>query len=118
MLTPEETLRTILQAYVTRDLPTVLSYRNPVIKSNPERAGVDAYYCRRAMTDRLHLIRVGGVSLEKVVVADTYREAFLTAEVETTPGFPGPLRDGMHTYRWALKQFNGTGPWYFDGGGW
>jgi hypothetical protein len=118
-LTPEETLRTILMAYVARDIETVLAYLPPVARANPERMTRLREQWGYYMTDQAHVKRVVEIRLDKVTSSGKDRVAVLWTKIETTPRFSGvpDLGGNIREYRWVLRQAEGKGPWFHDGGG-
>ncbi len=118
-LTPEDTLRTILEAYIARDIETVLAYLPPVIRENPERMAQFREIWSSYMTDERHVKRIVEIRLDKITSVGEDKVARLWAKIETTPRFSGApdLGGNIREYRWALRQLKGKGPWFHDGGG-
>lgn len=119
VLTPEETLRTILMAYIAWDIETVLAYLPKAVRDNPQRMAQLREAWSRYMTDQRHVKRVVEIRLDKIISRGKDRVALLRAKIETTPGFSGApdLGGNVREYRWALRQVEGKGPWLHDGGG-
>jgi len=118
-LTPEDTLRTLLEAFIRRDIETVLAYYHPSVRANPERIARIRQGMGSYMTDRKHVKRIVEIRLDKITASGEDKVATLWAKIETTPRFSGVLDLGgnVREYRWVLRQLKGKGPWFHDGGG-
>jgi hypothetical protein len=123
ILSPEETLKTYLNAFIAKNINTVMAYlpdgRTEQIKKWRERMKI--FFMRR-MTERKHIKAVIGVKLAEIKEQKNGKLAFLEAKIETSPKFSGsvncdPNGKCVATYKWSFRQYYGKGPWFFDGGG-
>ena len=123
ILSPEETLRTYLNAFIAKDIDTVMAYlpdwKSEQIKKWRERMTV---FFKKRMTERRHIKAVIEVKLKKIEEQKDGKLAFLEAKIETSPKFSGSVLCDSNgkcvvTYKWAFRQYNGKGTWFFDGGG-
>ena len=122
-LSPEQTLRVILQAYINRDPETVIAYYPRGDSEewkkwlNKAQQGINSY-----MTDQKHVKQIVEIEMKNIKDDKGDKIAFLTVTLETTPRFSGAVSreaDGRYvaSIHWILRQYKGKGPWYFDGGG-
>lgn len=122
-LSPEETIRMILEGYINRDIEKVMTYYPKGEGGNWERwlnrvRETTAY----RMTDKKHVKRIVDITLKGIKDDKADKIAYLQAKVETTPNFSGECKleaDGIYvaSYQWILRQPKGKGPWHYDGGG-
>lgn len=118
-LTPEQTLKTLLEAFIARDIERALAYVHPVLHDNPERIARLREGWGSYMTDRKHVKRIVEIRLEAITARGEDKVATLWTKIETTPRFSGvpDLGGNVREYRWSLRQLKGKGPWFHDGGG-
>lgn len=123
ILSPEETLKAYLNAFIAKDIDTVMAYlpdwKSEQIKKWRERMTL---FFKNRMTERKHIKAVIEVKLEKIEEQKDSKLAFLEAKIETSPKFSGSVICDSNgkcfvTYKWAFRQYDGKGPWLFDGGG-
>lgn len=123
VLSPEETLKIYLNAFISRDIDTVMAYlpngTGKQITAWRERmkAISQAY-----MSEKKHVIAVESIKLIKIETLDTGKSAIIEATIVTTPKFSGAVscdEQGKCTasLQWTFRQYKQDGPWLFDGGG-
>lgn len=118
-LTPEVTLRTMLDGYVRRDLETVAAYLHPTLRDKPEmrQRFIDAI--RANMSPERHVSRVVSITLVRVRASGDKEYADLVSIIEASSRFSGRAgnQSNERQHNWTLVRFRQNGPWYHSGGG-
>jgi len=123
VLSPEETLKIYLNAFISRDIDTAMAYL-------PNGAGKQITAWRERMkainqvymSEKKHVIAVESINLIKIETLDTGKSAIIEATIVTTPKFSGAVscdQQGKCTasLQWTFRQYKQDGPWLYDGGG-
>jgi hypothetical protein len=123
VLSPEETLKIYLNAFISRDIDTAMAYlpngTGKQITAWRERARA----IRLAfMSEKKHIIAIDSIKLIKVETQESVTRAILEAIIVTTPRFSGAVtcdEQGKCTasLQWTFRQYKQDGPWLYDGGG-
>jgi hypothetical protein len=122
-LSPEETLRVILQAYIDDDMETIMAYY-------PKDSSIDFKFrlerfrrsIERRMTEEMHVEKIIEIKPSVVKTEGDDKVARIKATIAVTEEFSPFVQktaggDYVVSYTWFLRQIKGTGPWYYDGGG-
>jgi hypothetical protein len=122
-LSPEETLKIYLNAFISRDIDTVMAYlpngTGKQITAWRERAKA---LSQARMSDKKHVIAIDSIKLIKIETQDSAKRAIMEATIVTTPNFSEAVTcDGQGkctaSLQWTFRQYKQDGPWLFDGGG-
>lgn len=123
ILSPEETLRIFLQAYIDRDVETIMAYL-PNDNSEEIKIWREKYrtFCQKYMSPTRCIVDIIEIKLIQIENQAGSRTAIMTTILETSPEFSGLTvtdNSGKSTvvYRWAFCQTKENSPWLFDGGG-
>ncbi|MGE5340940.1 MAG: hypothetical protein ACM3SY_05595 [Candidatus Omnitrophota bacterium] len=122
-LSPEETLKVYLNAFISRDINTVMAYlpNGTGEKISAWRERVKMIY-QAYMVEKRHIKAVESIKLIKIETQKTAKLAIMEAILVTSPKFSGAvICDGNGkctvTLQWAFRQETSDAPWLFDGGG-
>jgi hypothetical protein len=123
ILSPEESLKTFLNAFASKDIDTVMAYiPNGTGKEITEwRERIKLLFQSR-MSERKHIKAVESITLIKIETGKTGKLATMEATIVTTPNFSNAVTCDENgkctaTYKWLFRQAKEDGPWLHDGGG-
>jgi len=123
ILSPEESLKTFLNAFVSKDIDTVMAYiPNGTGKSITQwRERIKLIFQSR-MSERKHIKAVESIELVKIEKGKTGKLATMKSTIVTSPNFSGAVVCDDNgkctaTYKWLFRKSKEDSPWLYDGGG-
>lgn len=123
VLSPDKTLRVFLEAFIARDIDTVMAYIPG--RSDQGLAKWREKYRKVSlgfMKDDKHIKKILSINVQEIKKNGNDSLAIMTASLETTPQFSGmAVTDSSGkttvTYRWVFLQSGKNTHWVLDGGG-
>lgn len=122
-ISPEETLKIYLNAFISRDIDTVMAYlpngTSKEFTAWRERAkAINQTY----MSDKKHIKAIDSIKLIKIETIGKIKRAIIEAVIITTPNFSGAVTCDEHgkcnaILQWTFRQYKQDAPWLYDGGG-